>query len=213
MIMTEGRLQFDFGADATAMKFDDTKFYRKSFAERMPEGKGVDFIALTKDRLMLIEVKNCTGHESESIWRTDTNLEQHKKSILNKIPNCNEIKSSLEAKHCLFQMEDSFDIEIAKKVASTVACMAGAATYSKGIELDAQIYDCYWKQWEKLKKGTLTLNVILFLEGNFDSQTRSKKMIMRRIQNKLREHLKWLNGTMMVVDASTCTRYFQAFRL
>ncbi len=213
MIMTEGSLQFDFGADAAAMKFDDTKFYRDSFAERMPEGKGVDFIVLTKDRLMLIEVKNCTGYESENIWRTDTNLEQHKKSILDKTPNYNEMESILRAEHCLIRMEDSFDIEVAKKVASTVACMAGAATYSGRIELDTQIYDCYWKKWGKLKKEPLTLHVILFLEGNFDSQTRSKKMIMRRIQNKLREHLKWLNGTVTVVDGSTCTRYFQAFHL
>lgn len=215
MIMTEGNLQFDFGADAEAIKFDDTPFYKNRMAALMPEGKGVDFIVLTKDRLMLIEVKNCIGNESENIWRTDTNLERHKEAItiFDKNLNYNEMKKLLRTEHCLLRMEDSFDIEVAKKVASTVACMAGAATYSEKIELDAKIYDCYWEQWKKLKKGALTLNVILFLEGNFDSQTRNKKMIMHRIQNKLKEYLKWLNGTVTVVDSSTCTRYFQSFYL
>ncbi len=192
MIMTEGSLQFDFGADAAAMKFDDTKFYRDSFAERMPEGKGVDFIVLTKDRLMLIEVKNCTGYESENIWRTDTHHREE------------DIQSSGRET----RTPETFDIEVAKKVAGTLACMAGAVTYNEKIEADVKEFAPYWKEFQKIKKREIRLSVILFLEGDFPVQSRNKKMIMDSIKKKLNFYLKWLNAEAAVVDSTSCHRFF-----
>lgn len=183
MIMTEGNLQFAFTDAVSAVKFDDTIFYRKYFSERMPGAKGVDFVVLTKDRLMLIEVKNCKGYETENLWRINTHYKENG--------------------------EESFDIEVAKKAADTIACMAGAATYDEKIEHDAEEFVPYWEKLQKLKKGEIALSVILFLEGDFSVQSRSKNMIMHSIQKKLNSYLKWLNANAAVVDRISCQRFFQ----
>lgn len=193
MIMTEGNLQFDFEDAISAVKFDDTVFYRKYFAERMPEGKGVDFVVLTKERLMLIEVKNCKGHEAENLWRTNTHHQER-----------DEQSSDHETK-----TPETFDIEVTKKVVGTLACMAGAATYDERIENVAEEFLPYWGGFQKLKKGVLLLSVILFLEGDFPVHSRSKKMIINQIQSKLNKRLKWINGTASVVDSTSCQRFFQ----
>ena len=48
----------------------------------------------------MLEVKNCTGYEADNVWRTRTNF-------------INE------------NGEESFDIEVAKKVAGTLTCLVG----------------------------------------------------------------------------------------
>lgn len=57
--------------------------------------------------------------------------------------------------------------------------------------------------------------VILFLEGDFDnprSVTRSKKMIMERLQDSIRTKLSWLNCRVSVVDSATYNkRCFELF--
>lgn len=55
----------------------------------------------------------------------------------------------------------------------------------------------------KFEKGQNSLQVVLFLEGDFGAKTRSKKMIMKRIQEKLAEKMKWLNCIVRVVDLNS----------
>lgn len=43
----------------------------------------------------------------------------------------------------------------------------------------------------------------MFLEGDFGSKSRTKKMIMKRIREKISEKLKWLNCKVCVVDLDT----------
>ena len=48
--------------------------------------------------------------------------------------------------------------------------------------------------------------VILFLEGNFEGsgvKSRSKKMMMARLQSSINQKLAWLNCQVSVVDSGT----------
>lgn len=56
---------------------------------------------------------------------------------------------------------------------------------------------------EKVAQRNKTIFVILLLEGDFQSGTRTKKMNMDRIQLSIEKKLKWLNCKVSVVDAGT----------
>ena len=173
--MVESKLDFIF--TGTPIKFDETPFYIK-FKSYLPHGKGVDFLSINEDSYLILEVKNCSGHEKDNIWRTNTNYTNEKG-------------------------EESFDIEIAKKVEGTLACLVGAGLaypLAGADELKPYFQELTSPKYEKNKK---TLEVILFLEGDFGSKTRSKKMIMKRIQDKIAEKLRWLNCNVRVVDTET----------
>ena len=168
---------FDFTFSGDALKFDETEYY-KQFKSYMPNGKGVDFLSKSPDSFLLMEVKNCLNYEQENIWRTKTDY-------------VNE------------DGEESFDIEVAKKVECTLACLVGARiAYSLG---KADELKPYFEAISspKFERGQKSLKIILFLEGDFKSKTRSKKMIMKRIQEKIAMKMKWLNCIVRVVDLSS----------
>lgn len=173
--MVESNLNFTFSNQA--IKFDDTRFYG-IFKSYLPSGKGVDFLSINQDEFIMLEVKNCAGYERENAWRTKTNY-------------VNE------------NGEEGFDIEVAKKVAGTLACLTGAGiayNLSEADELKPYFQELTSKKYENGKK---VLQIILFLEGDFGSKTRTKKMIMKRIRDKISEKLKWLNCVVRVVDLDT----------
>lgn len=182
MDIKEGNLTFVFPAGIDAQKFDDTNFYRKYF-NKLPGGKGVDIIANSKEWVQLIEIKNCIGHEAENIRRTSTNNSR------------------------MADGEDSFDVEISKKVASTIACLYGAWTKQKGSDSALKL-SSIWNgacstQIPNDKKQIL---VVLFLEGDFGSagpESRSKKTIMKNLQDSISNKLSWLNCRVSVVDSTT----------
>ena len=45
--------------------------------------------------------------------------------------------------------------------------------------------------------------VILFLEGDFGGKTRTKKMIMKALQDSMNKKLQWINCRVSVVDSDT----------
>ncbi len=186
--MEESGIDFNFSEKYQVVKFDNTLFYNL-FKSSMPNGKGIDFFADSEDRLLLIEIKNCLSHEPENIWRTE---------VGRVIQNGNTI-------------DESFDIEVAKKVLSTIACIVGANTsfeYSNADELKPLFKAI---SSNKFANGTKSIEVLLYLDGNFGSRTRSKNMIMKRIQDKIKEKLKWLNCNVRVVDYNTHNnKYFTA---
>lgn len=105
------------------------------------------------------------------------------------------------------QNRDSFDIEVAKKVASTIACLYGAWTEIKRTE-KALLLKKFWKALidPKILKDRKRIEVILFLEGDFlkdGPQSRTKKMMMKRIQESISAKLEWLNCKVFVVDSNT----------
>lgn len=189
MKISEGNLVFSFDSEYTAIKFDDRPFYREYF-NNMPGGKGVDIIADSDDIIHLIEIKNCLGHEQENRWRTSTG-----NRTLDSAPRDLDVEN-----------RDSFDIEVAKKVAMTILCLFGAWSKAERTEKALELEN-YWKSLNntKVQKNKKQIIVTLFLEGNFSgvSQTRSKKSIMKRIQESISKKLDWLNCKVFVVDSDT----------
>lgn len=181
MDIEESRLMFRFRDDTEVIKFDDTSYYEKAF-HNLPFGKGVDFVVDSRDGVSLIEVKNCTGYERENKFRTRCDFV------------CKQDYN-----------ENSFDIEVAQKTASTLACLTGAWTMQKRTEKAEELIP-FWKAitdhgvWSDEKK----LLIILVLQGDFGSKSRSKKMIMKSIQDSLKKKLSWLNCKVSVVDSDTC---------
>ena len=45
--------------------------------------------------------------------------------------------------------------------------------------------------------------LILFLEGNFGGHTRTKKMIMKELQDSMNKKLQWIDCRVSVVDSDT----------
>ena len=113
MVLTEGELQFTFPGEK-AIKFDDTEFYRKRF-NKLSGAKGVDFICDTDDFLMLLEVKDCLGNEAENGWRI---------AIDNTKVATSPTSVDTEGR-------ESFDNEVAHKVAMTISCLLGAQTFGE----------------------------------------------------------------------------------
>lgn len=190
----ESNIDFIFPDDCQVIKFDSSQYYVDSFS-RMPGGKGVDFIVNTKDHILLIEVKNCTGHEQENRHRTATA----------------EIRRTSAATNAVFAAADNFDSEIPIKVAMSLSCLMGAhikhSFSQKAFELEPYFQAISSEDICAQKKGII---VILVLEGDFENRTRSKEMIMQRIQNSIRGKLKWLAcKKVYVVDTNTYNgRYF-----
>ena len=187
--LDESGLRFVFDGDA--VKFDETAYYR-NYAKNQPEGKGVDFIALSQSGIQMIEVKNCRGHEFENRWRIGPNNSSRQK----RLPGQDETD------------RDSVDIEVAKKIASSLACLYGAWTKAPRSNSTEELA----KLWVNITDPRLPtdqkqLQVILFLEGNFGCQTRPKTAIMKRLQESIQKKLSWLNCKVSVIDSDWCHRY------
>lgn len=111
MEIKESGLIFSFDTDTKAVKFDDTRFYREDF-NKLNGGKGVDILASSPHRnlIQFIEIKNCSGKESENKWRLGVN-----NSTRSNVPNGVDEYD-----------RDSLDIEVSRKVAMTISCLYGA---------------------------------------------------------------------------------------
>lgn len=186
MIMNEGKLNFKFNEIGEVIKFDDDKFYRNYYM-KLPQGKGVDFIYNDEKNLVFLEVKDCLGYEKENLDRI--------------IINSNKT--------------ESFDVEIAKKVASTLSCLLGAYTRENSCS-NAKILSslCNNINLINIKNENKKIFVILLLEGEFNFKSKNKKMIMKSIQDSLKEKLKWLECKVSVIDLETNNkRFFEIDRI
>lgn len=187
MIIEESGLKFIFEEEAKAVKYDDSKFYR-NYMNQLPESKGVDFISVQAGRLVFTEVKNCKGYEADCRWRIFPN---------NKKRDVSHTTVNTEGR-------DSLDIEISEKVAMTIAGLVGAYTKAAG----SKAAECLSEYTDTLissavKSGNRQLLIILFLEGNFGCETRTKKTIMMELEKSIKKKLAWLNCLVSVVDSST----------
>lgn len=185
--MIESNIDFIFDEKYKVFKFDDTKIFNK-FNNGIKNGKGVDFIAHSEDKVILLEVKNCKGYESENRWRTSLKSKQNSDGTI----------------------DDCFDVEVAKKVSCTISCLTGAGTFDK-YNCDDE-YDQFSQVLSELIDNNHKIEVIFFLEGDFGSKTRSKKMIMDIIQTRLKKHFKgWLNlSNCRVIDSDISNNDVQA---
>lgn len=186
-IKEESGLKFLFPQNDTVVKFDDTKFYRDYF-NKLPEAKGVDFISVDKDKIAFIEVKNCTGDESNCRWRIAPN--NQKKNTTHTVVNV--------------EGRDSLDIEVAQKTAMTVAALTGAKSFGDTKDCLEELKEyVQFLSSDRFSDDSKKKYVILFLEGDFGSRTRSKKMIMKELQDSMNKKLQWINCRVSVVDSDT----------
>ena len=188
MVFEESRMKFEFPDNSRNVKFDDNEeFYRKLF-NALPGSKAVDFISLGKEYAAFIEIKNCLGDEGNCRWRIFPNNKKR------------------ETSHTTVNVggRDSLDIEIPEKVAMTLAALSGVVSFGETRESLRELNDIASEIiMNYLGKRRKKKYVILLLEGNFESHTRSKKMIMSELQKSMREKLKWLNCVVSVVDSDT----------
>ncbi len=186
-IKEESGLKFLFPQNDTVVKFDDTKFYRDYF-NKLPEAKGVDFISVDKDKIAFIEVKNCTGDERNCRWRIAPN--NQKKNTTHTVVNV--------------EGRDSLDIEVAQKTAMTVAALTGAKSFGDTKDCLEELKEyIQFLSSDRFSDDSKKKYVILFLEGDFGSRTRSKKMIMKELQDSMNKKLQWINCRVSVVDSDT----------
>lgn len=186
-IREESGLKFGFPDGNIVIKFDDTKYYRNLF-NALPGAKGVDFISVEKDAISFIEVKNCLGDEGNCRWRIAPNNQKR-----------DTTSTTVDT-----EGRESLDIEVSQKVAMSLAALAGARSFgarkSSLDELKKIITTVFSEDFADDKKKKY---VILFLEGNFGSHTRSKKMIMEELQRSMNTKMRWLNCRVSVVDSAT----------
>lgn len=194
MVIEESNMRFEFPDERTTVKFDEELFYRNSF-NKFPESKGVGFITDGKDLIAFIEVKNCRGHEADNRWRIAPN---------------NQKRDTTHVSYDIKQ-RDSLDIEIAQKVAMTLAALSGAYSFGdrkeslgKVRKIAAAISEERFCQTEKKKL------IILVLEGDFGTHTRPKTAIMSESQRNIMSKMQWLDCRVSVVDSDTyCERVFE----
>ena len=201
--LREGDISFTF--HGTAVKFDETKFYRNQFLKRT-SGKGMDFIAVSSGQVLLMEVKDCREDEINNLWRISPN-----NRLLGIAPD-------------EYRRRDSLDIEVAKKVLFTIPCLYGGWTriqerisggYLNELNQEEQAYR---KIWEAMQSKTLypqisNLWVILFLEGSFGSDSpnggvmsRQNSQIMKSLKADIKQKLSWLHCEVDVVNSRTYKR-------
>ena len=186
-IKEESGLKFDFPEQSTVIKFDDTRFYRDYF-NKLPEAKGVDFIAVDKDKIAFIEVKNCSGDEGNCRWRIAPNNQKR------------------DTTHTVVDVEgrDSLDIEVAQKMAMTIAALVGAKSFGDTKECLKELESfIQFMSKDTFSDDSKKKYVILFLEGDFGGKTRTKKMIMKALQDSMNKKLQWINCRVSVVDSDT----------
>ena len=99
---------------------------------------------------------------------------------------------------------DSLDIEVAQKTAMTVAALTGAKSFGDTkVCLEELKEYIQFLSSDRFSDDSKKKYVILFLEGDFGSRTRSKKMIMKELQDSMNKKLQWINCRVSVVDSDT----------
>lgn len=197
MRFDESGIVFDFNNTLTVNKFDDTGYYQNYF-KKLTGGKGVDFILKSDDTLMLVEVKNCAGHESANRWRI--------------FPDNG--KRDTTATTVDTDDRDSLDIEIPKKIAMTLACLLGAHSQPQ-FQTHSSVLKEYFNfiKLNNISSGSNKIKVILFLEGNFASKSMPQKLILSNLGKKIKNKLSWLNCNVIVENIESHDNNYYTARI
>lgn len=189
MIKCESGITFRFEDQySDVLKYDDTAFYREMF-QKQPSAKAVDFLASSDDRFILLEVKNCSGNESENRWRVFPN-------------NGKKETNALVSRDVMGR--ESLDIEVAEKVAMTLAALSGVYTRPKPESKAAPCMVFAESLFDKLThEGKRKIIVIAVIDGEFGCFTRSNQMIWKSIRESIEKKLKWLNARVIVTDSGS----------
>ena len=194
----EGNLKFIFPNGTQLVKLDDTKFYRTCY-ECNNGAKSVDIVFKSPGRTCLMEIKDFKGSEVENRWRLFPN---------NK-------KKKAQAAHVRDEGLDSLDIEVMRKTLHSIVCMYGAWSLSHRNTSSAVDLSKFWKSMTQraVPCDKYKVDIILFLEGENGTATRSNKMIMYNLQQSLAKKFRWLNCRVLVINsASIPGNLFQVVR-
>ena len=114
---------------------------------------------LLKIKIAFIEVKNCTGDEGNNRWRIAPDNRKR-----------NTTHTSVDVAG-----RDSLDIEVAQKTAMTVAALVGAKSFGDTKECLNELTENMFNscQRDSFSDASKKKYVILFLEGDFGTKTRS----------------------------------------
>ena len=128
-----------------------------------------------------MEVKDFSWHEEENRWML--------------LPNDGWPKKHPDDRRCLGR--DSLDIEVTKKVVSTLACLYGS-WFMQSRDDSAAKLGVFFR-----KSQVCSLKVILFLEMAACSviQTRSGRTIKRTLRESIEQKLSWLNCKVEIIDS------------
>ena len=86
----------------------------------------------------------------------------------------------------------------------TIAALIGAKSFENSKECVKEFEKCIrFISQDTFVNVSKKKYVILFLEGEFGSKTRSKKMIMNELQKSINRKLKWINCSVSVLDSDT----------
>lgn len=180
MEIVEEYIRFIFPEGMCVLKFDDESFYRNKY-NKITEAKGVDFLLRQESVAALMEVKDFSWHERENSWRLVLNDGWRKKHP--------------DDERCLGR--NSLDIEVSKKVVSTLACLYGSWTMHDKDDSASKL-GTFFK-----KSQVCSLKIILFLElaAGSSIQTRSNRTIRRNLRDSIEQKLSWLNCKVEVIDS------------
>ena len=99
---------------------------------------------------------------------------------------------------------DSLDIEVAQKTAMTVAALTGAKSFGDTKDCLEELKEyIQFLSSDRFSDDSKKKYVILFLEGDFGSRKKTKKMIMKELQDSMNKKLQWINCRVSVVDSDT----------
>ena len=99
---------------------------------------------------------------------------------------------------------DSLDIEVAQKTAMTLAALVGAKSFRNTKECLNELREyIQFLSEDSFSNDSKKKYVILFLEGDFGTRTRTKKMIMKELQDSMNKKLRWIDCRVSVVDSDT----------
>ena len=197
MNLQESNLCFEFDGTFRAIKFDDTKFYRKKF-QLLPDGKGVDFLAKNERTFLLVEVKNCKGHESDNRWRIAPDNRK-----------CSTAPTTVDTTNRV-----SFDVEISQKVTMTLACLIGVHTQPEYQNHSDELKE-YSEALRSLNfsQSTNEIKILFLLEGDFSTRTRPQKLIMKALCDSIKRKLSWLNCSILVENIEEHQKHERYFKV
>ena len=83
----------------------------------------------------------------------------------------------------------------------TVAALVGAKSFGNTKECLNELKESIqFLSGDSFSNDSKRKYVILFLEGNFGTKTRTKKMIMKDLQDSMNKKLRWINCRVSGVD-------------
>lgn len=169
-VLTEKTLQFTFSDDCEAIKFDDHTFYRPRFSDK--NHKGMDILAIHKNRHWWIEIKDCEGYEDDNKSRISLSETEELITARDWLSNEN---SKMQNSVKVARKKPFIIDEIIEKLRDTLVCL-NFAKYENESSLSL------YSNWFDSKQPPI---VVLFLTWNINDFKRIAKFLTQKLNTAL----------------------------